>query len=132
MLPHPWRSGAGGGAVHSINGSGDLSLDHLVGAGEHCGRHVETQHPRSLEIDDKLNLDRLHDGKLRRLRPLKDAACIDADESSCNVGSITHEPASFSVVTHGETCWNPITRCQVCKLHAPVIEEHIGPHEQGI
>jgi hypothetical protein len=35
-----------------------------------------------LEIDDKLNLDRLHDGKLRRLRPLKDAACIDATDGT--------------------------------------------------
>ena len=35
-------------------------LDHLVGDGEHPGREGETEHLRSLEIDHKLKLGRLH------------------------------------------------------------------------
>src|SRR5262249_38652803 len=52
------------------------SFDHLVGNGEQRGRHGEADRPGSLGVDDKLQLARLHDRQVRRLRALEDAAGI--------------------------------------------------------
>jgi hypothetical protein len=38
-----------------------LLLDHLVGAGEQRGRHVDAEHECRLRVDDELELGRLHD-----------------------------------------------------------------------
>ena len=54
------------------------SFDHLVGAGEQRRRHVEAEHPGGLEIDHQLELAGLHDRQIGRLRPLEDAAGIEA------------------------------------------------------
>ena len=52
-------------------------------------------------VDDQLELARLHDRQVRRLRALKDAADIDADlpPRVCNVGSVAHQPADFGNFT---------------------------------
>ena len=55
------------------------SFDHLVGGREQRRRHGEAEHPGGLEVDDQLELGRLHDRQVRRLRALEDAAGIDAD-----------------------------------------------------
>src|SRR5262249_39161051 len=45
------------------------SFDHLVGAGEQDRGNFEAKRFRGLEIDDELELDRLFDWKVGRLRP---------------------------------------------------------------
>ena len=51
-----------------------VSFDHLVGAREQdVGGTVEAERPGGLEVDDQLELGRLHDRQVRRLRALEDA-----------------------------------------------------------
>ena len=49
-------------------------------------------------VDDQLQLARLHDRQIRRLRALEDAGGIDADLTKCirRVASIADKPANFS------------------------------------
>jgi hypothetical protein len=55
------------------------SLDHFVGDGEQCRRHVEAQRFGSLEVNDQLELSRLHDWQVGRLFALENTSGIDAD-----------------------------------------------------
>src|SRR5258706_4068255 len=50
------------------------SLDHLVGERAQLVGNGQAERLRSLEVDDQLELDWRLDGKLARLRVLKDAA----------------------------------------------------------
>ena len=60
-------------------------------------RHGETERTGGLEIDDELELARLHHRQVRRLRTLEDAAGIDAELPlrSENVGSVAHQSAEL-------------------------------------
>ena len=52
-------------------------------------------------VDDKLELARLHDREIRRLRALEDAGGVDADLTVRihNVASVAHQPADFGKFT---------------------------------
>src|SRR5262249_27884325 len=72
------------------------SLDHLVGVGEQRRRNFKAQYPRGLEIDDQLELGRLRDRQVGRLRALEDATGIDAHltERIDRARSVAHQPPS--------------------------------------
>src|SRR5207245_744172 len=53
------------------------SFDHLIGAGEKRRWHVEAKRLRGAEVDHQLELGRLHDWQVGRLRALEDAASVD-------------------------------------------------------
>src|SRR5215472_4373139 len=52
------------------------SLDHLVGAGEQSGRHLEAKRPRSLEVDHQLILGRSLHRQVGRLLALENAVYV--------------------------------------------------------
>src|SRR5262249_3155726 len=110
------------------------SFDHLVGLREQRRRDVEAKHPGSLGVDDQLELGRLHDRQVRRLRALQDAAGIDADltQRSCEVAAVAYQPAGFGIFTQRVYRRDRIMRRQVCKLHAPGEEKWIGAYEESV
>ena len=53
-------------------------LDHLVGDGEQLVGHRQAKRLGGFEVDDHLELGRLHDRQITRLGALEQAAGIDA------------------------------------------------------
>src|SRR5262245_19666063 len=53
------------------------SFDHLVGAGKHRCRHFEAERLRGLQVDDEIELGRLHPRQVGGLLALKDSADIE-------------------------------------------------------
>src|SRR6516165_1235682 len=54
-------------------------VDYIVGAGEQCRRHNETQGLSRLEIDDEIEFRWLQDRKISRLLALQDTGDIPAN-----------------------------------------------------
>src|SRR5262245_796474 len=65
--------------------------------------HGEAEHRGGLDIEDQLELGRLHNGQVRDLRPLEDAPGIGAGLTPRvrNVGSVAHQPTGFGKITRG-------------------------------
>ena len=96
-------------------------LDHLVGGSEERRRHSEAEHEGYLRVDDQLELARLYNGQICRLRALEDAPGIDAGLSIGirDVGTIAHQSTSFDRVAIRKRRGN----CMACrhsgKLYTP-------------
>src|SRR3984893_12887435 len=109
-------------------------FDRLVGAVEQGIGYGEAEHPCGLGIDDQLELGRLHDRQLGRLRPLQDAAGIDADltPSIRDVASVAHQPAGFS---HKAICicrGDRVARRQIDQLDKSAVEKAVATDEKRI
>src|SRR5215471_16954888 len=85
------------------------SFDHLVDGHEQFVRHGEAEHPGGRGVDDELELARLHDRQIRRLRALEDAPGVHADVAIRihQARSVAHQPADVGIGTRrigrGET-----------------------------
>ena len=78
-----------------------------------------------LQIDDQFELGRLLHRQIGGLRPLENAAAIDADlaERIRKAGAVAYQPTRFRIVAHRVGCRNRMTNRQHGQLHAPAIEE---------
>src|SRR5438045_882307 len=78
-------------------------LDNLVGADDYRLRHHETKRLRRFQIDYQLELRRLLDRQIERLRPLENFCDEDASPPSDNgkVCSIAEQAAGLGEVTRG-------------------------------
>ena len=86
------------------------------------------------ELDDELELARLHDRQFRRLRALEDAAGINAD-LAIRVGdarAIAHQPTGLDKFTHRVSRGKRMARGQRGQLDAPVGEERVGADKEGV
>ena len=97
-------------------------------------RHGKTEHPGGREVDDQLEVSRLHDRQIGRPVALEDAAGIAADLAACigEVSPVAHQPADFAIFTLPECRGKRKPRRQVSELHPPAVEERVGDYEDGI
>src|SRR5262249_73249 len=81
----------------------------------------------------QLELSRLHDRQIRRLRPLEDAAGINAHltpgiPDACTVA---HQPAHFGIEAVLMYCGERMVCRQLSQLHTPVAKEGIIGDKDG-
>ena len=120
----PPRSVMNSRRIHSITSSAVASR---------VGGTVEAEHPGGLEVDDQLELGRLHDRQVRRLRALKDAAGVDADLTIRirNVGPVAHQPAGFGNSHATQMSRGSMVRRQMDKLDTLAGEEGVAADERA-
>src|SRR5438105_8121649 len=87
------------------------SFDHLVGAGEECRWHNDAKRLCGLQIDHQLELGRLFDRQVGRLRTLENLV----DESGgptiqiSNVSSVAQKEAGLRQLSLDRGGWKPIS-----------------------
>src|SRR5262245_56111493 len=110
------------------------SLDHLVGGAEQCGRNGEAEHRCSLEIDDKLEFDRLFYGQIAGIGALKnsvDVAC-GAAKNITVVWSITDQAACIGKCPRVIHRRQSTSRGQSQDWVSLTIEDRIGNNDEGL
>jgi hypothetical protein len=110
-----------------------FSFDHLVGAGEHGGRHFEAKNFRGLEIDQQLDLRSLYNRKLRGLLTLENptSVCADLAVVVSFVASVAEQAARGDerpILRHHR---HPVTHRQRSELFGPAAEEYVGSDDEG-
>src|SRR5262249_45196825 len=124
---------AGLSATRSATSTGKRSaLDLLVGEQLQCVGHLNAEQSCRLQIDDQLELGRLHDRQVTRLRSFEDLTGVNADLTKHvqYIGSITHQPARFDELAQEIGHGNPMMRRERRELDAPAAEEPVGADEE--
>src|SRR5262249_11282592 len=109
-------------------------LDHLVGEQLHRGRHREPERLCGLKIDDELELRRLDDGKIDRLRTPEDPASVDANLpiGIFEIGAVAHQATGLDEFSPLVYCSNRMPRREGHDFVPPSGEEWVRGNDQPI
>jgi len=93
-------------------------FDHLVGAGEHRGRDGNTHRLRRLGADDQLELVRLDDGEVRRLRTFQKPSDLVSREGIKvrNGDAIARKASGFHHIAELADRWDVRREAQLPKV----------------
>ena len=124
------RAATPASVLRANNGSGHLSLDYLVGAGDERRRHGEADFVCRFQIDDELEPGRLLDRQLGRFRSLQDLC----DITGCNrhhfglMGTVGDETARVDAFAEGMEDRQPLSARKLgqefCVKHRALLCEH--------
>ena len=109
-------------------------FDHLVGAREHCRRHVEAECPRGDQVYDEIELGRLLDRNIGGLRAPQNFVHIIAStpKHAGDIGTIGHESAGFDEIPITNHRRKPRALRQSVDVKPVDENERIGTHIQGL
>src|SRR5262249_5931008 len=87
-----------------------------------------------LGIDNQLELARLYDRQVRRLRALENATGIGADLTKRirQAASVAHQPAGYDIVTHRICRGHCVARRKVDQLDPSADEKRVGADEECV
>src|SRR5262249_52120435 len=87
-----------------------------------------------LGIDNQLELARLYDRQVRRLRALENATgiCADLTKRIRQAASVAHQPAGYDIVTHRICRGDCVARRQVDQLDPSADEKRVGANEECV
>src|SRR5204863_4648478 len=108
------------------------SLDHVVGAGKQRRWHGQAQSLGGLEVDDQLELSRLHNRQIDWLLALENTTGVNTDLTILIgiAAAVADEPASLGELAEFIDRWHPISCRQRYDLIAPADEERIGADDE--
>src|SRR5262249_25291782 len=127
FLDLSWRKGS-----FIVNLPLASSLDHLVGEREQLGRKLDAERFGGLEIDDELELSRLHHRQVGRLLALEDATGVHAKLAIRFPipGCVTDETTSRNELPLKIGRGNRVTRGQIYQRLAVTDEQRIVANEK--
>src|SRR5262249_7735004 len=90
--------------------------------------------PGSRRVNDQLELRRLHDRQVRRLRAFENLSDVGAGlpPRIRNAGSVAHQTADFSRLAVGKRSRNRVARREIDQLDAPGRQKSITGDEKGV
>jgi hypothetical protein len=108
------------------------SFNHLVCTREWHWRHGDAERFGSLEIDDEIELGRLHDRQIGRLDTLENFSGVQASLAvrSADTGSVTHQATGGDELTREVNHRDRLAGRQRCDFNAPTEEKRIGTDEE--
>src|SRR5262249_17719241 len=122
------------GKFHFEPPSRFTSFDYLVGACRERRRYLDPERLRGFQIDDELELGRLHDWQVGRLLALEDARGIEID-LTVGVGyarSIAHQTTGLDEFAQFVDRRNGVVGRKRHELFASTVEERVGADQQGV
>src|SRR5262245_22913893 len=116
----------------AARGPSTPSFDHLVGGEEQTGRHSEAERFGSLQIDNELELRRLRNRQVSRLRSAEDLTGIDAGltKTISDIGAVAHQSADLGIGAAGISRGDSVSRRQRGELHPAAVKEPIWGNKQ--